>query len=73
MHHCNTATYRTRRMYWTLFNVVNERNMITRMPIERVKHRIELNGIDELVNWIDHLQYNEKEEKLLHNDIESIE
>lgn len=39
-------TYRTGRMNRTLFDVVDERHMIRRMPIEAVENRIELHRVD---------------------------
>lgn len=39
-------TYRAGRMDWPLFDVVDEGNMIRRMPIQTVEYRIELHGVD---------------------------
>lgn len=39
-------THRAGWMNRTLFDVVDERNMICRMPIQGVKHRIKLHRVD---------------------------
>lgn len=57
-------------MYWTTFYVIDETDVIAWMPIEWVKYRIEFDCIDELVNWIDHLQY--RGGKKIINTIENI-
>lgn len=39
-------TYRAGWMDWTLFDVIDEWNMIRRVPIQTVEHRIELHRVD---------------------------
>lgn len=48
-------TYRASRMNRTLFDVVNKRNMIRRMPVQRIEHRVKIHGVDQFVDWVDHL------------------
>lgn len=50
------ATYRASRVNRTLFDVVDEGNMIRRMPVQRVEHRVKIHGVDQFVDWVDYLR-----------------
>lgn len=38
-----------------LFDVIDERNMIRRMPIQWVEYRVEVHGVYQFVDWVDYL------------------
>lgn len=45
-------------MQWPFLDIVDERNMVTRMPIQRIENCIEFNVVYQLVDGIDDLKRN---------------
>lgn len=52
------CTYRTRRMNWTLFYVVDKAHMVRWMPVEGVEGRVEFDCVDEFIYGENHLKMN---------------
>lgn len=59
------ATYRTGRVDRALLDVIDEGNVVARVPIQRVEHRVEVHRIQELVYRVNHLLGGEKKRKPL--------
>lgn len=46
----------TRRMQCALLDVVNEGDVVSGMPIQRVKHRVKVHSVQQLVDWSQYLE-----------------
>jgi hypothetical protein len=49
-------TYWAGWMHFTLWKIVDEWDMVTRMPVQRVEDRIKLHRLKKFVYWFNNLQ-----------------